>query len=392
MQKTIEMKIPNFTKPLLIIILLIGYGFSSIAHNFVHPGLSHKKSDLDRMKYMVEAKIEPFYSSYQHMINLATAKYTYGVQGDVSIKTYGLEPYGWKDSRFNDDARAAYYGALRWYIEGDKRYAEKAIEAIMAWTGLTDHEQKMSLTSAPIWLLIEAAEIIRYTYDGWAAEDIKKFEDMLVYPGYSTTKAPSGKYTWYWTAYKFDQARAGNQELCGVRTVAAIGVFLDNEIIYDRAIRYVSNLPAREDDLPYERGPRIQGPVSVDGSTPYSISYTVPQPENTNREADWGYCGVLPYNIYPNGQNVESSRDQGHTNFSLGLLCTLGEIGWTQGYDFFGLLDSRVLTGLEYTLRYSVSAAKSFADQPTPWEPTTLLILKVLRSHAWKMLPTILFS
>jgi len=366
------MKTLRLTKALVLFIILF-FGTASVvsAENFVHPGLSHKKSDLDRMKYMVEAKIDPWYTSYKNMCELNTAQYTYTVLGDVSITDYGIDR-GWKDPWFNDDARAAYYGALRWYIEGDERYAEKAIEAIMAWTGLTNTPD-MSLQTAPIWLMIEAAELIKHTYDGWAPEDQKKFEDMLVYPGYSTTKAATGNKTWYWNAHKFDQARAGNQELCGVRTVTAIGVFLDNDTIYDRGMRYVSNLPAREYDLPYEVGPRIQGPENVDGSTEFSISYDIPYPENTGDSANWGYCGVLPYNIYPNGQNVESSRDQGHTSFSLGLLSTLGEIGWNQGYDFFGLLDSRVLKGLEYSLRYSVSSQKSFPDQPTPWQPTTFI-------------------
>lgn len=346
--------------------------FNTVSAQFVHPGLSHKKSDLERIKYMIEAKIDPWYSSYQHMCELSTAQYTYTVQGDISITDYGVDR-GWKDPYFDDDARCAYYGALRWYIEEDERYAEKAIEAIMAWTGLTNHPG-MSLKTAPIWLMIEAAELIKNTYDGWAPEDIKKFEDMLVYPGYSSTTVPSGNKTWYWNAYMFDEARAGNQELCGIRTVAAIGIFLDNEKIYDRAMRYVSNLPAREDDLPYARGPRINHDVG--DSTEHNISFS--DYENTEDSANWGYCGVLPYNIFPNGQNVESSRDQGHTNFSLGLLCTLGEIGWNQGYDFFGLLDSRVLTGLEYSLRYSVSYLQAYEDQPEPWEATTYVDLEEL--------------
>jgi hypothetical protein len=354
-------------------IVMVCFTANLASAQFVHPGLSHKKSDLDRMKYMIEAKIDPWYSSYQNMCELATAQYSYTVLGDTSIWNYG-EDRGWKDEWFDDDARAAYYCALRWYFEEDERYAEKSIEAIMAWSGVTNlYESGMSLKTAPIWLMIEAAELIRYTYDGWAEDDIQKFEDMLVYPGYSTTTVPSGNVTWYWNAYMFDEARAGNQELCGVRTVAAMGVFMDNEIMYDRAIRYVSNLPARDDDIAYARGPRYQGDYNEDNSTDYSASYDVPDPDNSEEYADWGYCGVLPYNIYPNGQNVESERDQAHTSFSLGLLCTVGEIAWNQSYNFFGLLDSRILTGLEYTLRYCVSGSQTYDDQTEAWEPSTFV-------------------
>lgn len=36
-----------------------------------------------------------------------------------------------------------------------------------------------------------------------------------------------------------------------MRGVMAIGVFLDNEIMYDRALRYLQGAPSRADDIPY---------------------------------------------------------------------------------------------------------------------------------------------
>ena len=33
-------------------------------HNFVHPGITYTQGDLDRMKAMVEAKQEPYYSTF----------------------------------------------------------------------------------------------------------------------------------------------------------------------------------------------------------------------------------------------------------------------------------------------------------------------------------------
>ena len=55
----------------------------SVAQNFNHPGITHKKSDLDRMKYMVEAQIDPWYSSYQTMISDSKSSYDYEVRGDL---------------------------------------------------------------------------------------------------------------------------------------------------------------------------------------------------------------------------------------------------------------------------------------------------------------------
>jgi len=40
--------------------------------------------------------------------------------------------------------------------------------------------------------MIEAAEIIKSTYDGWEENEIKAFQDMLVYPSYSNENESSG--------------------------------------------------------------------------------------------------------------------------------------------------------------------------------------------------------
>ena len=74
----------SFLKQSILIIFCLISGVSSIQAQFVHPGISHKKSDLDRMKYMVEAQIDPWYSSYQNMVNDSKSSYSYVVQGKAS--------------------------------------------------------------------------------------------------------------------------------------------------------------------------------------------------------------------------------------------------------------------------------------------------------------------
>jgi hypothetical protein len=79
---------------------------------------------------------------------------------------------------------------------------------------------------------------------------------MLVYPGYSSTIEPtsqinSEEVTFYWFMYNGDAGRHGNQGIFGMRGVAAMGIFLDNRVMYERSIRYLKGLPHRADDLPY---------------------------------------------------------------------------------------------------------------------------------------------
>ena len=52
---------------------------------FVHPGGLFKKSDLERMKYMVEAGIDPWLTSFKDMKADYKSSYNYGVRGNPSI-------------------------------------------------------------------------------------------------------------------------------------------------------------------------------------------------------------------------------------------------------------------------------------------------------------------
>lgn len=382
-------------KKLLFIVIVSICTIMSAQISFVHPGLSHKKSDLDRMKYQVEAQIDPWYSSYQDMCTKNTASFDYVVQGNTSLTEVYRDSPGTNKTIFENDSRAAYYNALRWYIEGDVRYAQKAVECLNAWTGLTyvQHNGTSALTSNMVIIMLEAAELIKSTYSGWSAAEIQDFKDMLVYPGYSDTTIPpneSTQGTWYWRAYKFDPVRAGNQELCAIRTTMALGIFLDNEKIYDRAKRYITKFPGRIDDIPFPVGPHIRG-AEIDRNT-YRISYSITE---QSTEPNFYGNGTLTNYIYENGQCQESSRDQGHTSFGLGLLSSIGEIAWNQGFDLWGNTDSRILLGLEYSLKYNVSYVASYPDQTTPWEPTVTsgeFIQRddaTLRTHSLAICPVI---
>lgn len=355
----------------LFLVMVFALFFVNTMHSqFVHPGITHKKSDLDRIKHMVEAQVDPWYTSYQEMVSDNKSSYDYVVQGDPSFTELGRDNkvnYG----AWNSDIRAAYYNALRWYVERDARHAEKAIEIFNAWVNLeaVTSNGTMALSGGVGYIMIEAAEIIKHTYNGWSESDRKKFEDMLVFPGYSNTEVPAGVSrtygTFYWQSYQGDPGRHGNQGLSGWRTVMAIGIFLDNEIIYDRALRYIKGLPHRVDDLPYPAGPPIRG--SLQSSNEYYDSY------NTTKSSvieDYGYNEVMTNYIYENGQCQESSRDQAHTAFGMGLLISMAEMAWNQGENLYSHANDRLLLGLEYNMRYNVSALQSYPDQQTSWEPT----------------------
>ena len=356
-----------------------------IQAQMVHPGISHVKSDLDRMKYMVETGAEPWLSTFNSMKESSYASYNYTVNGSAAntiITSHG---------DFMNDGYAAYYNALMWYITGDERHAQKCVEIFNAWVNIKRIEDQFPLNNGRgPWKMLEGAEIIRYTYDGWAEEDIKKFEAMLVYPGWSGTAAPtaaiaSKDVSFYWNIYQGDPARHGNQGLFAYRSLMAMGIFLDNEIIYERALRYLEGLPHREDDLPYPSGPPVTTPMS--SGTEYYDEFR--QVSRSDEIQDYGYNEVMANYIWENGQCQEASRDQAHSLGGISIISCMCEMAWSQGDDLFGHLDNRPLLGFEYLQRYNLSYDVPFPDQPTPWEPTAEsgeFIQRLDRTGRWKSL------
>ncbi|MDF7799236.1 alginate lyase family protein [Pontiellaceae bacterium B1224] len=325
---------------------------------FVHPGCLHKKSDLDRMKYMVEAGEEPYLKTFKKLQEYPKSSYDYKVQGDLSRTDT-------KGGAFTSDATAAYLNALMWSITGDERHAAKCVEIFNAWQNLTQSNGFALRSGNDPWKMIEGAEIIRSTYDGWSQADIEKFQAMLVYPGYSTTEIPEGNKTFYWNIVNGDPDRHGNQDAIGFRAMISIAVFLDNEIMFDRALNYYKGLPHREDDLPYAAGPS-ESTVEVN-DTPY---HTVYKHKRESRKDDWGYNGTLANYFWENGQCQESSRDQQHTYYGLSIFQMWAEVAWNQGDPAWNDLDNRLLKAFEFSARYNTSFIQSYPDQSTPWEPT----------------------
>ncbi len=335
--------------------------------SFVHPGISHKQSDLERMKLQVEAGKEPWLATYGLMQKSGKASYDYRVQGkpgQTSMKGHGA---------FINDGFAAYYNALMWNITGDERHAQKCVEIFKAWSDLKRIEDQFPLNNGRgPWKMLEGAEIIRSTYDGWAQADIEKFQAMLVYPGWSGTKVPEEAIrnrdcTFYWNIYQGDPARHGNQGLFAYRSLMAMGIFCDNEMMYDRALRYLKGQPHRPDDLPYPSGPPILS-ERLGSSNEYYDEYR--QTGRDDRIEDYGYNEVIEHYIYENGQCQESARDQAHALGGVSIISAMCEMAWNQGDDLYGHLDNRVLKGLEFYFRYNLSLEHAYPDQPEPWEPT----------------------
>lgn len=373
----------------------------------IHPGISYTQADIDRMKAMVEARQEPFYSGF---IALRDGDF-YTRYRDIDrefpkdkngkVNLCGSDSDVPRQMWFDTFGLIAINNALLWHITGDTYYADRAVRVLNRYIGIesTWSYGTVCLNNASAHNLIEAAELMR-DYSGWKAEDQQGFKDFLVYPGYSTVENYFDKYsshtpednrqTVYWGILNGDPDRHGNQGIYGLRTLLAMGIYLDNDTIYDRALRKMLSLPHRADDLPYPG----------ENQTPYAPAYQDEYYESWNLSGkkigiDYGADDELKYYFYENGQCQESSRDQGHILDCIrGGLLPMARMAWNQGDDMYTQYDDRLLKGIIFTTKYNYGWLNEAYGEPY-WQGEELFeptvengqYLKIRsRNHRWRSL------
>ena len=264
---------------------------------FSHPGILFNFEDLFRIKEQAGYNEEPWMLGYS--ILEKNTDYNYSVSGPYEI----VEQTETQRTRnaLSADSQMAYHCALMWIITENSKYAEKAVEILNAWSYTLKSiqgEGDMLMASWYGFNLINAAEILRYTYSKWNYEDIKQSEIMFQEVFYGLIK-------------DWKRGRAGNWDTAITKMHLAIGVYLDDRTIFDRAIAFYKS-----------------------------------QIHESN--------GTLKYNIYETGQNCESARDQTHAQMGLGGLAESCEVAWKQGIDLYSFMDNRLLKGFEYTAKYNL--------------------------------------
>lgn len=386
----------TFMAALSFLLCVIG-SLQATAHEprtFVHPGISYTQADIDRMKAQIAAREEPWYSTF---VALKNSSYS-SLSGSVTERGNQIAE-GEHNGTIGADGRRAHDLALLYVLTGDVRYADKAVNFLNANSHYTNVSSRGTgpLDGGKINLLIEAAELLR-DYPGWAPEDQQRFKDMLVYPGYSTTinhyKTHSSlddsknAITFYWNCYDFDSGRWGNQGMFAARALLAMGVYLDNDTIFDRAYQYLNGTQWKHfenySDLDYKAGPMV-GSGSISANDQYGFSWSNCQQVSTGDSRyvrNYGYGEQLQYYIFKNGQCQESCRDQGHTLCGISMYSNLAEQCWNQGEDLWGALDNRILKGWEYNVRVNLSGLADYStymndkDWTGQWRPTAYSVKK----------------
>ncbi|MFE9642782.1 alginate lyase family protein [Streptomyces sp. NPDC006365] len=279
------------------------------AYAFAHPGLLHSRADLDRMRSAVADGGNPIATGFAALAADFRSQHTYGVRNTGQIRTWGRGPTD-NTSQAVTDAAAAYQNALMWAITGDVRHADKARDILDVWaaslTGITGADGQLG-AGIQGFKFVNAAEILRHSgYDGWPAESISRCERSF-------------NDVWYPALSGYCLYANGNWDIAALRTILAIAVFCDNQVMFEDALRFAA--------------------------------------------AGAGNGSVLHRVVTAAGQGQESGRDQAHEQLAVGLLADAAEVAWQQGVDLYGFADDRILANFEYFARYNLG------DDSVPFTP-----------------------
>jgi hypothetical protein len=195
----------------------------------VHPGMVNSQAELDFWIGKVAASQEPWLSAYNDLGDYSA--YTAKVNTS-SLNMNVASPDGTDDMR--DDCRAAYASTLQWFRTGTAARATKAKDLLNNITRLTN----LTGDGAPLHTgyhlnrCLWAAELLKHaTPDaGWSSADETAFANWLVNfiePRLQDTDTSAGSGS---------NTTKSNWATIASSARLAIGVFANNQTLYDRAI------------------------------------------------------------------------------------------------------------------------------------------------------------
>ena len=265
----------------------------------VHPGLLHSREEIALVKSKIAAGESPWAEAWRKLREHKLSSLDHKPNPRAAIVRGAYNNPNLGANAFLEDGASAYAHALQWCLTGRQEHAQKACEILNAYVNtlksVGGHDARLLVGMAGIKYL-NAAELLRHTWDGWPSTEQERFERFLrdvLYP----------------VIEDFYPTANGNWDAAMIQTMMAMGVFLDDRMIFGRAVDY------------YLHG--------------------------------YGNGAISNY-LDAQGECQESGRDQAHTQMGLGYLGCAAEIAWKQGIDLYSAYENRLLTGYEYTAKYNL--------------------------------------
>jgi hypothetical protein len=290
---------------------------------FRHPGVLVTKAQLDFVKAKIAAGAQPWSNAFAQAkaSRFASLSYQPGPVANVVCGPYSNPDIGCSAEK--NDAVAAYTDALIWYLTGNAAYANQAIAIMNAWSATLQRHSDHNAPLQSAWVcdvVARAAELIRYTYPGWAAADVARYAAML-------------RNVYLPEIIHGDPGANGNWELSMTAATIGIGVFLDDPSVFNAGVAmWRKRVPA----YIY---------LTSDGKTP------VPPPGTTlSGSALTRYW--YGQSTLVDGVGQETCRDFGHLQLGFAGMINAAETARIQGVDLYGAEATRILAGLEFNAQF----------------------------------------
>lgn len=204
------------------------------------------------------------------------------------------------------DTAAAYQLAIRWRVTNDTSYADAAINILSSWASslvaIEGTSDKFLASGLYGYQMANAAELMS-DYPGWDSTNKTATGTMLtnVFAAMNTRFMEEHNGQDYYHYY-------ANWDLCNLASLLAIGIFTDNQTMYDYALDYVRTGPSN-------------GALPVFAIANYTE-------EGSNK--------VLT-------QGQEAGRDQGHSTLDMVLFGIVAQQAYNQGDDLFAEFSNEIL-------------------------------------------------
>ena len=265
---------------------------------FTHPGILLMQKQIEFVRSMIQSNRSPWKEAFDSALSSEFANIDYQPSPVKKLTRTGYYKRAVSTgyAELSNDAKAAFVNAQLWALKDSSRYADKAIEIINAWSTtckeISGGNDKLSGGIACIQF-VNAAEIMRHTASGWPQRDQDIFENWLR--------------TMFWPLLRdFIPSYNGNWDAIIGQALISMGIFLEDDFIFDHAVNYYLNGIGN---------------------------------------------GRMTYYVREDSTTQETLRDQGHEQMGIGALAGFAEIAWNQGLDLYSTEDNRLLKGIEGTAK-----------------------------------------
>jgi hypothetical protein len=318
---------------------------------FVHPGIFVSKAQLDLVKGKIAANEEPWLAAYNKARSSRFASLTYTASPVTTIDCDN-NAAGCTDQY--EDAIAAYTQALLWYYSGNRTYAQNAIRILNAWattvTGSSGNQAHLN-NAWTAETLPRAAEIMRYTFTptgGETALNVTAVSSM-----FKNVMLPQIAANTTWS-----NNSNGNWDLSMTEGAMNIGIFTDDQAIYDAAVqRWKARVPSYIYMTSDGSGP-IAPPGGAYNTAAKVRCFWLAASSITES------CTVPSGFAFQQGQSQETCRDLSHAVMGFEAMINAAETAKIQGDDLYGLEQARIIAGYELNARYT-SAVVAGGSVPT---------------------------